>query len=297
MNKKFLAFILFSLSVSLFSMQPDGKNADQEKARSRAKLTQDQVVFWYLDHLEPLLIKDIKLQIINLLRELYFLDAMDTLKNKKCEQARELFLSIKLNSRRMSPILYSRPIDAEEIKRFFNDEIITLFKEAAQLDPSLDEGLAEYNYGIIYDVGLGVKKDYKEAAHWFKLSAEHGNAVAQFRLSIMYMEGEGVKEDHKEAVLQLRLSAKGGYDAAQLRLGHFYEDGYLVEQNSKKAIRFLSLAAEQGNARAQKSLGYIYEKGKIIEQSYQKAAYWYRLSANQGDFGAKEALERIARKI
>ena len=79
----------------------------------------------------------------------------------------------------MSQILSLRPFDAEEKKRFFTDEIINLFKEAAQLDPSLDKGLAQINYGYIYNFALRVEQDFKEAAYWYKLSAAQGDKTSK----------------------------------------------------------------------------------------------------------------------
>ena len=38
-----------------------------------------------------------------------------------------------------------------------------------------------------------VKKDFVEAAHWFRMAAEQGNAEGQYRLGRMYSFGEGEK--------------------------------------------------------------------------------------------------------
>tara|TARA_B100000686_G_scaffold125141_1_gene132594 strand:- start:939 stop:1187 length:249 start_codon:yes stop_codon:yes gene_type:complete len=36
------------------------------------------------------------------------------------------------------------------------------------------------------------RKDYKEAAKWYRLSAEQGDEAAQYNLGQMYYEGKGV---------------------------------------------------------------------------------------------------------
>ena len=45
------------------------------------------------------------------------------------------------------------------------------------------DGDAQFNLGIMYDVGLGVRHDYAEALQWYRKAAEQGHAKAQFNLS------------------------------------------------------------------------------------------------------------------
>ena len=42
--------------------------------------------------------------------------------------------------------------------------------------------LAQYRLGTIYHAGKNVEQDLKEAAKWYKLAAEQGNADAQINL-------------------------------------------------------------------------------------------------------------------
>ena len=48
----------------------------------------------------------------------------------------------------------------------------------------------------MYDNGLGVPQDYKEAVKWYRLSAEQGHASAQINLGNMYAEGQGVLQNY-----------------------------------------------------------------------------------------------------
>ena len=52
----------------------------------------------------------------------------------------------------------------------------------------------------MYENGLGVPKDDKEAVKWYRLSAAQGNALGEGHLGIMYADGRGVPQDYKEAV-------------------------------------------------------------------------------------------------
>ena len=40
-----------------------------------------------------------------------------------------------------------------------------------------------------------IKKDYKEAVKWYRLSAEQGHASAQYYLGVMYYDGMVVLQD------------------------------------------------------------------------------------------------------
>ena len=53
-------------------------------------------------------------------------------------------------------------------------------------------------------------QDYAEAMHWYRKAAEQGNAIAQFNLGVMYSNGEGVKRDQTEAAKWYRLAAAQG---------------------------------------------------------------------------------------
>ncbi|OIP14533.1 MAG: hypothetical protein AUK53_05240 [Betaproteobacteria bacterium CG2_30_59_46] len=58
---------------------------------------------------------------------------------------------------------------------------------------------AQYNLGVMYYSGDGVKQDYAEAAKWFRMAAEQGDKQAQYYLGSMYLNGEGVKQSESEA--------------------------------------------------------------------------------------------------
>ncbi len=43
---------------------------------------------------------------------------------------------------------------------------------------------AQYNLGIMYEIGQGVPQDYAEAVKWYRLAAEQGDAYAQTILGL-----------------------------------------------------------------------------------------------------------------
>ena len=98
----------------------------------------------------------------------------------------------------------------------------------------------------MYDNGEGVLKDNAEAARWFRLAAEQGDADAQYNLGVMYANGKGVLKDAAEAVRWYRLAAEQGLASAQYNLGVMYDNGEGVLKDAAEAVRWSRLAAEQG---------------------------------------------------
>ena len=54
---------------------------------------------------------------------------------------------------------------------------------------------AQYNLGVVYAEGRGVRQNDAEAARWFRKAADQGVAQAQFNLGVMYYKGHGVRQD------------------------------------------------------------------------------------------------------
>jgi uncharacterized protein len=60
---------------------------------------------------------------------------------------------------------------------------------------------------VMYGEGRGVPQDFAEAAKWYALAAEQGDAQAQYNLGIAYARGEGVTQDEVEAHMWFNLAA------------------------------------------------------------------------------------------
>ena len=65
----------------------------------------------------------------------------------------------------------------------------------------------------MYDNGQGVPQDYVQAAKWYRLAADQGNATAQSNLGGMYASGQGVPKDYVLAYMWRNLAAGGASDA------------------------------------------------------------------------------------
>ena len=78
----------------------------------------------------------------------------------------------------------------------------------------LGDVAAQYNLGLMYKNGKGVKQDNAEAVKWYHKAAEQGYAKAQFNLGVMYYNGEGVKRNPSKAKEWFRKACDNGHQNA-----------------------------------------------------------------------------------
>ena len=66
---------------------------------------------------------------------------------------------------------------------------------------------AQYQLGLCYAKGEGVKADAEKAVYWYQKAAEQGNATAQRLLGVCYFEGKGIEKNLTQAQYWLELAA------------------------------------------------------------------------------------------
>ncbi len=118
----------------------------------------------------------------------------------------------------------------------------------------LKEGVAAYEAG---NLPLAVKE--------FRASAEKGEADCQFNLALMYEQGIGVTKDEKQALVWYRKSAEQGNSNAQFNLGVLYENGRGTAVDFAQANQWYRKAAVQGDALAIGNLGMLYVRGDGVK--------------------------------
>ena len=82
---------------------------------------------------------------------------------------------------------------------------------------------------------------------WNKELAEQGDVAAQYNLGMMCEIGLGVPVDDAKAVKWYSLAAEQGHAKAQLKLGLFYYSGLGAQQSEIRALKWLGQAAKNGN--------------------------------------------------
>ena len=135
-----------------------------------------------------------------------------------------------------------------------------------------------------FQQGLEATKrgDYQTAFKLWLPLAEQGDASAQFNLGLMYDNGQGVKQDDVDAVKWYRKAAEQGYAKAQFNLGVMYHNGLGVKQDDVEAVKWYRKAAEQGYADAQANLGSSYSAGRGVRQDKGQAKEWFGKACDNG---------------
>ena len=91
------------------------------------------------------------------------------------------------------------------------------------------------------------ESNFTEAFKYCKKAAEQGEVHAQYNLGIMYANGRGVKQDLFNAKEWYQKAAEQGYADAQYSLGFMYRYGHGVRQNYTKAKEYFGLACDNKN--------------------------------------------------
>ena len=99
---------------------------------------------------------------------------------------------------------------------------------------------SQFNLGLMYKHGRGVRTSLSTAVKWFKLSAEQGHADAQYNLGFMYRNGQGILQDYVRAHMWYNIAAISGdsENASKNR------DLLTKEMNSKQIETAQNLARE-----------------------------------------------------
>ncbi len=110
---------------------------------------------------------------------------------------------------------------------------------------------AEHLLGLMYYMGRGVPRDYKQAFEWHRKAALQGKADAQYVVGAMYYKGNAVPADEKQAVYWFRKAAEQGHPEAQYTLGLLYRY-HVAGMPGDVVLAYMlwNLSAASGNANA-----------------------------------------------
>lgn len=101
---------------------------------------------------------------------------------------------------------------------------------------------AQYNVGLMYEQGLGISKNDKEAFYWYNESAIQGNSAAQFNLGVCFENGIGTTVYFEKANEWYRKASVQGDGLAVGNLGMLYIRGQGVNENKVAGIALLLMS-------------------------------------------------------
>lgn len=167
------------------------------------------------------------------------------------------------------------------------EEIIDLLKvakEAGDLD-------ASYYLGRMYEVGLGVSQDYKEAFDYFnRVVKSPSNALndrdainlSNIAIGLMYAKGIGVEANSETAMEYFTTASNNNSAKASYYIGLMYEKGVGIDRDYEKAMEYYLKAADLSYAPALNQIGYLYYNGYGVDVDFASAVYYQKLAALQG---------------
>jgi TPR repeat protein len=150
--------------------------------------------------------------------------------------------------------------------------------------------------------------NHKKALVWYLALAENGHEQAIRAVADIYFEGgynQALKSD-KDAAKWYEILANKGDAEAQYRLGYLYHYGHAAMQGEIKggnlegdyarALSWYSKAEEQGHKKAKVGIGILYYYGDSVPQDYAQAAARFQEGARDGNYIAQSYLSDMYEK-
>uniref|UniRef100_A0A3Q3A8B4 DAP3 binding cell death enhancer 1 n=1 Tax=Kryptolebias marmoratus TaxID=37003 RepID=A0A3Q3A8B4_KRYMA len=177
-------------------------------------------------------------------------------------------------------------IGLESAKSEKYEEAFTCFLAAAQQGYSK----AQFNTGVCYEKGRGVRKNKAKALYYYRKAAAGGHKQAQYRAAKLLLASRGQQsvEELNKAINLLEDASKAGLTKAQVCLASLYSRDPV--RYGCKSIEYLKMAAESGDDSALFFLGQCYESGLGVQQNLRTAVEFYKKAAQAGNRRAKSVL-------
>ena len=157
---------------------------------------------------------------------------------------------------------------------------------------------AQFNLALMLDLGLGIKKDEKEALKWYYKAANAKHGPSQYNLAKHYdlVSGTDIGAATKAKVWYEK-ACENEVAKACTNLGLLYYNGSKdIKKDTQKAIEFLVKGAEFGDTKADLNLGLIYGWGENAIQDRLKAYGYLKEALTSGESEANEYLERLCKE-
>lgn len=172
--------------------------------------------------------------------------------------------------------------------RFDADADVVKFdpKDPGAMTPKAE---AAFMLARIYERGIGVAADKKQALRWYGKATEYSFLPAQDILGRALIEGK-VERDPAKGVALLKKAGEAGYLPAAYHLAQAYHEGDGVAQDYKQALAWFGAAAKAGMPAAMFAAGRMFDLGEGVPADPAKALVLYKDAALRGNRDAQFAL-------
>lgn len=132
-----------------------------------------------------------------------------------------------------------------------NSDAVKHFRRASQFNYAP----AAFNLAQCYELGIGTKQDFKQAAEWYQVASDQGHATAMYNLGVFYVHGWGglkasSAEAHKLFVKAAKLGqadAQAALDARRVSSKRDTRENSLVSAVENLHIKPVRFSSEENN--------------------------------------------------
>ena len=155
------------------------------------------------------------------------------------------------------------------------------------------DSMAMYNLGWMYQHGLGMPPDMRQAIVWYGKSGDRGNGRALVNLWDIYTKGLGVPVDHELAHQYLQKAVGTGEPEALTQEGRRFllGDGYPMDYG--RAIVLFRAGVAGGDPTAMNEIGFVYQHGLGVKPDAAAAWCWYQRAIANGYDGSIKHLGEL----
>lgn len=130
---------------------------------------------------------------------------------------------------------------------------------------------------------VGIKRNRREAARYFKMAADMGDVRSMRRYRSMLYDGDGIEKDRETAADLYKIDADNGNPDAISQYGTMLYLGDGVEKDIDQAIRYFRLAVDKRDRFGIRMMAYLYQSGIGVEYNLKKSIDLYKMAADLGD--------------
>ncbi len=75
---------------------------------------------------------------------------------------------------------------------------------------------SQYKLALMYELGMGIEKNFSQAFAWYQKSANQDYAKAQYNLGIFYALAKGVDKNITQSKFWIRKANENGYSGSSV---------------------------------------------------------------------------------
>ena len=141
------------------------------------------------------------------------------------------------------------------------------------------------------------QQDYDTALYYLTFFAANGDTKANYNLGIMYREGFGVKKNDVQSLTHFIEAAENGHMLGNYAVGLAFLTGKGSDIDAEAAIHYFSEAALLGHAISPVEIGNLYFRGGLVERNFVSAHFWWSLAHDRNAPGASKNLGALLSKM